>query len=98
MRRTGVWVYDALLAQRWNDKLSRGWRPGDVFAHKTGETDEVSHDGGILTLPGGRRFVIVVYTEMGSSPAADGRLGEFAKRLRPLLESSPAVATDPANR
>jgi len=95
-RRTAGWLYDALLGQVWNDKLSRGWEPCDTFAHKTGETDEVSHDGGILTLAGGRRFVVVVYTAMGSTPAADGRMAEFAARLRPLLANSPA-ATDPAN-
>jgi len=96
-RRTHGWLHDALLGQIWNDKLSRGWELGDTFAHKTGETDEVCHDGGILTLAGGRRFVVVVYTAMGSTPAADRRLAEFAARLRPLLANSPVAATDPAN-
>jgi beta-lactamase class A len=85
-----AWIRDALLAQIWNGKLSRGWGPGDVFAHKTGDTDEVSHDGGILCLEDGRRFVVVVYTELPSSPATDERFAEFATRLRPLL-------TDPAS-
>jgi beta-lactamase class A len=84
-RQTRSWLHDALLAQIWNDKLSRGWHPGDTFAHKTGDTDEVSHDGGILTLGDGRRFIVVVYTGLGSSPAADARLASFAARLRPLL-------------
>ncbi len=94
---TGAWLYDALFGQVWNDKLSRGWQPGDTFAHKTGETDEVCHDGGILTLAGGRRFIVVVYTAMASTAAADGRLAEFAARLRPLLANAGAGATDPAN-
>jgi beta-lactamase class A len=56
-----------LATSWWNVKLSRGLEPGDAFAHKTGDTDEVSHDGGILTLPGGARWVVVVYTELASS-------------------------------
>lgn len=95
-RRTASWLQDALLGQVWNDKLSAGWQPGDTFAHKTGETDEVTHDGGILTLRGGRRFIVVVYTGMASTPATSVRLAGFAARLRPLLERSPA--TDPASR
>ncbi len=78
-------VYDALAAQFWNDKLSRGLRPGDAFAHKTGDTDEVSHDGGILQLPSGRRFIIVVYATLPSEPATDARHAAFMAALRPLL-------------
>jgi beta-lactamase class A len=76
----------ALLAeQRWNDKLSPGLRPGDRFAHKTGETDEVSHDGGILDTAEGARYVVVVYTRRGASPETDARLARFMELLRPLL-------------
>lgn len=78
-------VYDALLAQVWNDKLSRGLRDGDVFAHKTGDTDEVSHDGGILTLPSGRRWIVVVYTALPSTPETDARHAAFMAALRPHL-------------
>ncbi|MBC5799298.1 MAG: serine hydrolase [Candidatus Eremiobacteraeota bacterium] len=79
------WVYDALRAQHFNGKLSRGWQAADVFAHKTGDTDEVSHDGGILTLPDGRSFVVVVYTEAVSDPQSDANFAAFARGLRPLL-------------
>ena len=79
------WLRDALAAQEWNTKLSGGLEPGDRFAHKTGDTDEVSHDGGILELPGGARFVLVVYTALPSSPENDARFGRFMRRLRPLL-------------
>lgn len=77
--------FDALAAQIWNDKLSRGLREGDRFAHKTGDTDEVSHDGGILALPSGRRFVLVVYTALPSTPETDARHADFMRRLRPHL-------------
>jgi beta-lactamase class A len=85
VRPGGNWIYDALLAQFWNDKLPRGWNPEDTFAHKTGDTDDASHDGGILTLPGGRRYVVVVYTPLASCAATDEKLAGFARRLRPLL-------------
>ncbi len=78
-------VRDALAKQHWNDKLSEGLRPGD-FAHKTGETDETSHDGGILTLPSGHRYVIVVYTDLRAAPENDARLRDFARNLRPFLD------------
>ncbi len=78
-------VLEALGAQFWNDKLSPGWEPGDAFAHKTGETDECSHDGGILTLAGGRRYVVVVYTALPSNAETDRRFAAFARALRPLL-------------
>jgi len=80
------WIYDALAAQVWNDKLSPGWNPGDHFAHKTGETDAVSHDGGILTLPGGRRFVVVVYSALPATPDAAKRFKMLARALRPSLD------------
>ena len=69
-------------------KLSRGLEPGDRFAHKTGDTDEVAHDGGILTLPGGARWVIVVYTELAGGDEADARFGGFMSALRPSLLSA----------
>jgi beta-lactamase class A len=85
--RTGAfgWVYDALLAQIWNDKLPRGLRDGDVFAHKTGDTDEASHDGGLLTLADGRRYVLVAYTALPASPESDARVAAFGRTLRDAL-------------
>ncbi len=79
------WLYEALLAQIWNEKLARGWRAGDIFAHKTGDTDETSHDGGILTLPDGRGYVVVVYTTLPATPETAERFAAFASGLRPLL-------------
>ena len=70
----------------WDVKLSRGLEPGDRFAHKTGDTDEGSHDGGILTLADdSSRWVVVVYTELPSSEENDLRFGAFMRALRPRL-------------
>jgi beta-lactamase class A len=45
-----------------NDKLVPGLSPGDRLMHKTGETDEQSHDAGILVTAQGRKYTIVLYT------------------------------------
>jgi beta-lactamase class A len=79
------WLREALAAQEWNTKLSAGLAEGDRFAHKTGDTDEVSHDGGILELPDGERFILVVYTALPSSPENDARFARFMRALRPQL-------------
>jgi beta-lactamase class A len=81
-----------ILATSWWDvKLSRGLEPGDTFAHKTGDTDEGCHDGGILTLAeDSSRWVVVVYTELPSSEENDVRFGAFMRALRPRL-----IATSP---
>ena len=85
-----------ILATSWWDvKLSRGLKPGDAFAHKTGDTDEVAHDGGILTLADGSCWVIVVYTELESSEKNDRRFGAFMRALRPHLLSGGASGEPP---
>jgi len=78
----------AILATSWWDvKLSRGLAPGDAFAHKTGDTSAVSHDGGILTLADGSRWIVVVYTELPSNEENDERFGAFMRALRPFLKT-----------
>ena len=71
--------------QHFNNKLTQGLLPGDHFAHKTGDTDEVTHDGGILTLESGARYVIVVYTALESTDEHNARFGVFMNLVRPLL-------------
>ncbi|TAM76956.1 serine hydrolase [bacterium] len=78
-------VLASLGRQYWRGKLPLGLRSGDHFAHKTGDTDEVSHDGGILILPGGRRYVIVLYTGV-ASPDEDPRFGTWMARVRAALD------------
>jgi beta-lactamase class A len=79
------WLYATLAAQEWNEKLSGGLQPGDRFAHKTGDTDEVTHDGGILETAQGQRYVLVVYTALPSGARNDQRLCAFMEALRPHL-------------
>ncbi len=76
---------ETLARQEWNNKLSAGLEAGDRFAHKTGDTDEVTHDGGILETRGGASYVLVVYSGMESTDANNERFGAFARRIRPEL-------------
>jgi beta-lactamase class A len=88
-RVPGAGALREILATSWWDvKLSGGLEPGDAFAHKTGDTDEVAHDGGILTLADSSRWVIVVYTELPSSGENDLRFGAFMRALRPYLNGA----------
>ncbi len=95
--RTADPAYDvvrrALDAQLWNEKLPPGFCPEDRFAHKTGDTDETSHDGGILRLPDGRRFVVVVYTTLPATASTAPRFAAFARALRPLLDGGRVPAS-----
>jgi beta-lactamase class A len=80
-----------LATSYWDVKLSRGLAPGDRFAHKTGDTDAVAHDGGILRLAGGGEWVVVVYTDLPSNDELDCCFGAFMEALRPfLIAASPA--------
>ena len=80
-----AFLRDALAAQYWNEKLPCGLRDGDTFLHKTGDTDEVSHDGGILIPADGNRYVIVVYTQALSTEKQSARMSDFMRALRGLL-------------
>jgi beta-lactamase class A len=63
-----------------NVKLVPGLLPGDRFMHKTGETDEQSHDAGILMTSHGRNYVIVLYTTPEPLPDRSD-----ARHVDPLL-------------
>jgi len=76
---------DALAAQEHNDKLSIGLLPRDRFLHKTGDTSQVTHDGGILVTGEGRRYAIVVYTALSSTAEHNARFAPFMRRVRELL-------------
>lgn len=77
---------ELLLHQQWNTKLSRGLLAHDKFAHKTGDTEKVSHDGGILKTVDGESYIVVVYSALpGENEASDARFAHFMQMLRPLL-------------
>jgi beta-lactamase class A len=76
---------EMLADQAWNEKLSPGLLPGDRFLHKTGDTSEVTHDGGIVIDAQGERWVVVAYTGLASTDEHNARFAPFMRRIRPLL-------------
>ena len=74
-----------LARQQWNDKLPSGLHAADRFAHKTGDTDEVTHDGGILQIERGDEYVLVVYTGMESNETNNKKFAPFMRALRAFL-------------
>lgn len=73
---------DYLAEQVWNDKLTRGLRSGDRFYHKTGDTNDVTHDGGLLYMGDeDRTYVVVVYTSMASTDENNAKFKPFMESL-----------------
>jgi beta-lactamase class A len=81
-----AWMLRTTLArQEWNNKLSCGLQTRDQFAHKTGDTDEITHDGGILETANGATYIVVLYTGMESTDENNGRFGTFMAAVRTHL-------------
>ena len=56
-------MINILLQQRFNDIIPAGL-PADVkVAHKTGFITHVHHDSGIVFLPDGRKYVLVLMSK-----------------------------------
>ena len=73
-------MLDLLKAQTLNDKLPKYLPKGTVVAHKTGEIDYLSHDGGIVYAPTGD-YIIVVLSESSYPPGAEERIAQISKRV-----------------
>ena len=52
-----------LLDQKFNDIIPAGLPPGIKVAHKTGFITHVHHDSGIVFLPDGRKYVLVLLSK-----------------------------------
>jgi len=76
---------EILARQTFNNKLSAGLNPGDHYAHKTGDTGEVTHDAGILDTEKGAAYVIAVYTGLESTDANNARFGPFMSEINVLM-------------
>lgn len=55
-------MIDILSAQEFNEGIPAGLPAGTKVAHKTGWIRGVRHDGGIVMLPDGRSYVLVILT------------------------------------
>ena len=81
-----------LRAQKFRDMIPALLPPDVLVAHKTGSITNVQHDSGIITLPDGRQYVLVLLSrnlknnkdgieEGKEADDDDWRLRERAKRL-----------------
>lgn len=77
-----------LLAQKFNDKIPR-FLPKEVkVAHKTGSITGVEHDSGIVFLPDGRKYVLVILTkELKNSEIGKETIGKISKLIYNFMMS-----------
>jgi beta-lactamase class A len=73
-------MLNLLKAQRLNDKLPKHLPKELIIAHKTGELDCLSHDGGIVFTKD-RDYVIVVLSESSYPPGAEERISQVSKAV-----------------
>ena len=86
-------MIDILCAQTFNSGIPRGCRRRSrrrAVAHKTGEISTVTHDAGIVFLPGRPPYVLAVLTETPSElPSASSR-SPASRRARSTRVARPA--------
>lgn len=73
-------MIDLLKNQQLNDKLPKYLPEGVTIAHKTGEIDYLSHDGGIVYSPKGD-YIIIVLTKSDIPTAANDRISQISKNV-----------------
>ncbi len=70
-------MIEVLLDQKYNDMIP-GLLPGELqVAHKTGEITGVRHDSGLVILPDGRQYVLVLLSKNLKNP--DQSVGKMAQ-------------------
>jgi len=77
-------LLDVMSRTRTGPGRLKGLLPrGTPVAHKTGTTGGVANDVGYITLPDGRRFAIVVFTNSSQTPVSDRdrAIAEIARML-----------------
>ena len=56
-------MINILLDQRFNEIIPAGLPPGVKIAHKTGSITGVFHDSGIIFLPSGKKYLLVLLSK-----------------------------------
>jgi beta-lactamase class A len=82
-------VRNVMRSQVWPHRLASGFE-GDIgIAAKTGTMPGIRNDTGVITLDGGRRFAVAVFTRAadfnGWQPAIDRAIGKAARIATDLL-------------
>lgn len=69
-----------LKRQRLNEKIPKYLPEGAVVAHKTGELDQFSHDGGIVYSPKGD-YIIIVMSQTNDRDQANETIANLSKAI-----------------
>lgn len=83
-------MLNLLISQQLNDKIPKLLPAGTAVAHKTGEIEWFSHDGGIVFAPFGD-YIIVVLSESDFPSGANDRIAQVSKAVYDYFKGSPAV-------
>src|SRR3989344_1533053 len=81
-------MLDVLKRVKRVDKLPKYLPEGALIAHKTGELDYFTHDGGVVYGPKGP-YIIVVLTETKSPPDAQETIANISKAVYNYFEQKP---------
>ncbi len=75
-------MIDILLDQKFNSVIPANLPKDVVVAHKTGSIDGVQHDSGIVYLPGGKKYVLVLLSkDLESNVKATHVLANISKLI-----------------
>lgn len=86
-------MLDILLAQEYNDRIPRFLPAGVAVAHKTGTMNRLTHDAGIVYVPGGGVFVITVLVQGAPEEAGEQLIGQVARQAYDYFAGAGPVAT-----
>ena len=73
-------MLDLLKQQKLNSKIPAKLPADTVIAHKTGEIDDFSHDGGIIYSPKGD-YILVVLTESDNPPETENKISDISQAV-----------------
>jgi len=77
-------AWEILIGQTFNEEIPAGLHPqsGAVVAHKTGDISSAQHDAGIVRLPDGRTYVLVLLAnDFGANEEGRKRVFAAAKKM-----------------
>jgi beta-lactamase class A len=75
-------MIDILLQQRFNEQIPALLPPGVQIAHKTGSITGVQHDSGIVFLPDGRKYVVILLSkDLPNAKKGIGILANISKMI-----------------
>lgn len=78
-------IMELFKMQQLNNKLPKYLPKGTVIAHKTGEIDYFTHDGGIVFGPKSD-YIIVVLSKSNYPPGAEDRIGKISQAVYDYFE------------